>query len=425
MRRVAIVFATILVWACSAPALTVYYQPTPATESFVDSVYPLGQYPSENLAASHIWEGWLSKVRFKALVRDDALLVGGNSDQYRAFIRFDLTGLPKVVEAASLSLLSYARGDQSRPVDFAACLLESPWVPTFTWHKQPKKGVCVGWYAAPAAGAASEIALSGVVDWYNQWQSGALPNYGIMLAPRSTKNQFTAFRSTRYRDYAADATADAARPLLALTYTPPNGQPAFKLPLPVGSWLLSNEIGGYECLGQAPWPDVAHEGNSYFSLDFLPVRKGSSGDGEYVESVSVLAAAGGIVVDVGTDPEAANGYYVTINHSGSLDSREGYTSKYLHLATPSTRVVGEMVSRGAKIGVMGNTGLSSGTHLHFGIYYNGSGQAAEERLGYVVVEGLLMKSYQTECTYDNAGAPASWNRYYTSTNRSGIVFGEF
>jgi murein DD-endopeptidase MepM/ murein hydrolase activator NlpD len=62
---------------------------------------------------------------------------------------------------------------------------------------------------------------------------------------------------------------------------------------------------------------------------------------------------------------SSSGYFVTINHG------DGYSSSYLHL-TGYTVKVGQKVSRGQTIGYMGSTGVSTGPHLHFSIYYNGS-----------------------------------------------------
>ena len=59
------------------------------------------------------------------------------------------------------------------------------------------------------------------------------------------------------------------------------------------------------------------------------------------------------------------GNYVTINHG------DGYSSLYAHM----TRYVvhkGDTVKRGQLIGYMGSTGRSTGPHLHFSIFYNGS-----------------------------------------------------
>lgn len=59
------------------------------------------------------------------------------------------------------------------------------------------------------------------------------------------------------------------------------------------------------------------------------------------------------------------GYYVTINHG------DGYSSIYMHM-TNYVVSVGQTVSQGQLIGYMGSTGISTGSHLHFGISYNGS-----------------------------------------------------
>ena len=81
------------------------------------------------------------------------------------------------------------------------------------------------------------------------------------------------------------------------------------------------------------------------------------------EGTPIYAARSGIVTVAGWGNAA--GYYVTINH---LD---GFSSIYMHL---SSYVVssGMSVSQGQLIGYMGNTGVSTGSHLHFGIAYNGA-----------------------------------------------------
>lgn len=59
------------------------------------------------------------------------------------------------------------------------------------------------------------------------------------------------------------------------------------------------------------------------------------------------------------------GYYVTINHM------DGFSSLYGHM-TNFIVSEGEYVTRGQVIGYVGSTGWSTGPHLHFTIYYNGS-----------------------------------------------------
>ncbi|MGM9589089.1 MAG: murein hydrolase activator EnvC family protein [Faecousia sp.] len=62
---------------------------------------------------------------------------------------------------------------------------------------------------------------------------------------------------------------------------------------------------------------------------------------------------------------SAAGYYVKINH---LD---GYSSIYMHM-TNYVVSAGQNVSQGQLIGYVGQTGVATGNHLHFGIMYNGA-----------------------------------------------------
>lgn len=63
----------------------------------------------------------------------------------------------------------------------------------------------------------------------------------------------------------------------------------------------------------------------------------------------------------------ATGNYVKIKH------KTGHVSIYMHLARGSVTVkVGDKVKRGQRIGYMGNTGRSTGAHLHFGLQIGGT-----------------------------------------------------
>lgn len=76
----------------------------------------------------------------------------------------------------------------------------------------------------------------------------------------------------------------------------------------------------------------------------------------------VLAAAGGRVAEANVDPE--DGQYIVLDH-GSL------TTKYCHLLEVQV-TVGETVSAGQTIGAVGQTGMSTGPHLHFEVDQDGS-----------------------------------------------------
>lgn len=79
----------------------------------------------------------------------------------------------------------------------------------------------------------------------------------------------------------------------------------------------------------------------------------------------VLAAAGGTVVRAGWDvPGCATcgfGQMVLIDHGN------GFTTRYGHLSQIEV-AAGRQVVRGQLLGISGNTGSSTGEHLHFGVY---------------------------------------------------------
>ncbi len=76
----------------------------------------------------------------------------------------------------------------------------------------------------------------------------------------------------------------------------------------------------------------------------------------------IYATAAGIVSFVG--PSGGYGNLVVIDHA------DGWQSWYAHLSTFSV-VVGQQVNQGEIIGAAGNTGRSSGPHLHFELRHNG------------------------------------------------------
>ena len=81
-------------------------------------------------------------------------------------------------------------------------------------------------------------------------------------------------------------------------------------------------------------------------------------DGFANPSGSVAAAAAGSVTFVGGSPCCNYGLYIIIRHSG------GFQTLYGHLSKIGVSV-GQNVAAGQSIGTIGNTGYSTGVHLHF------------------------------------------------------------
>ncbi len=81
----------------------------------------------------------------------------------------------------------------------------------------------------------------------------------------------------------------------------------------------------------------------------------------YYPGTPVIAAASGTVTGAGFDATTGYGGFVELNHN------YGFRTRYAHLADVVVRE-GEQVVQGQRIGTMGTTGLSTGTHVDFQIW---------------------------------------------------------
>ena len=77
----------------------------------------------------------------------------------------------------------------------------------------------------------------------------------------------------------------------------------------------------------------------------------------------IYASRGGLVEIAGYQADGA-GNYIQLNHG------DGFRSIYMHMTNYIVNQ-GDYVAPGQIIGYVGNTGLSKGNHLHFGISYQG------------------------------------------------------
>ena len=130
----------------------------------------------------------------------------------------------------------------------------------------------------------------------------------------------------------------------------------------------TNNSGGSANVGSGWIMPVAYKA---YTSPFGNRTSPTSGASSYHQGVDLSANAGtpvyasrGGSVSTATYGSAA-GYYVTINH---LD---GYSSIYMHM-TNYVVSAGQNVSQGQLIGYVGQTGVATGNHLHFGIMYNGA-----------------------------------------------------
>lgn len=119
---------------------------------------------------------------------------------------------------------------------------------------------------------------------------------------------------------------------------------------------------------------------SYFGKREAPTANASTDhkgiDISIASGSAVRAANSGIITDAGYNTSAGN--FIVI--SGS----DGITTKYMHLSQ-LIGGKGETVQQGQIIGKSGNTGISTGAHLHFGVYENG---IAQDPLKYNYIQNI-------------------------------------
>lgn len=117
--------------------------------------------------------------------------------------------------------------------------------------------------------------------------------------------------------------------------------------------VMTPSAGIVSATGSWIWPAAGS-----ISQRFYPWHKGI--DIANRSGGSILAADSGVVVTAGWPDNSGYGNRVMIDHGN------GYQTLYAHLSRISVSV-GQTVNRGDVIGLMGSTGRSTGTHLHFEI----------------------------------------------------------
>lgn len=125
--------------------------------------------------------------------------------------------------------------------------------------------------------------------------------------------------------------------------------------------------------GVLKWPLAKHTITQYFGNTAFASKNAQVYNGKGHNGIDIAASVGtpvqssltGTVIDIGdTDvacPGSSYGKYVLIKHNNGL------TTLYAHLSVIRTSI-GASVVTGQVIGLSGNTGYSTGPHLHFTVF---------------------------------------------------------
>ncbi len=176
------------------------------------------------------------------------------------------------------------------------------------------------------------------------WQSKDVATLAQAILPSPFPDEYTQTRSA-----AAAVVAQITGSTVGLPSAGGDVIGGWTFPLPPGTWKRTSPFSasGRRDPVTGGWEPV-HDG-----VDWA-VRTGTP----------VGAVAAGTVDKTGFDP-AGMGNYVWVNHGGGLRTR------YQHLSAISVSV-GQQVAAGQTVGLSGSTGKSTGPHLHFSVYVNGT-----------------------------------------------------
>jgi len=133
--------------------------------------------------------------------------------------------------------------------------------------------------------------------------------------------------------------------------------------------------------------DGSRSPNDWYSghpgYDFLPLP-------QFRNNTPIFAAASGVIHRVGTYRDG--NHWVELRHD--LPGLGSFLTMYLHLQNDAVWAAtkareGQPVQAGERIGTMGNTGHSTGTHLHFEVRFDANGDGQFDRHERVDPYGFL------------------------------------
>lgn len=245
--------------------------------------------------------------------------------------------------------------------------------------------------AAKGSGGYATIKPQYTGSWYDDIQTlskmlGVTPQQLLELNPWLTSNKFTA-DNHGYTVIKLTAQTASSSDSSGSTNDVPEGYYATNTwihPLGVGTWYCTTE---YKA--------------SHKAIDFT-----TGVPGRIAGSPIYACKAGTVVQNYKSD---SWGNTTLIRHDDTKDaSGNCYYTRYAHMISQSTQKVGDKVSQGDKIGAVGNTGKSTGYHLHFQIYWTSA-----TRTDYTNFNATADFSVNPNNIPDFPGIPFKENQYST------------
>lgn len=167
----------------------------------------------------------------------------------------------------------------------------------------------------------------------------------------------------------------------------------------VGSDTSSGTGGGLGSYGKYVYPTYCKKLSDDFRLKATDTERQHLGIDirDKHADHGVYAFADGVVSfvqdanhpDSGTDMWTM-GNCIAINHSNPTTNMSGQYARtlYMHLLSAPTLTPGQQVKKGDRIGTIGNTGKSTGPHLHFGLFVGDNAQMAPGVKGWTKISTL-------------------------------------
>ena len=312
------------------PSITHTSSNSNAQDSFVDAGAP-----------SATGNGTLDYIRF------------GKVNGYKNFGYHRFTSLPSLPSGANITsayIKFTFRSGQSTPSAASGmtmltyCVTAKQWYETtsgsnsaITWNNQPYGNW--GYVNIPFVYSGSNLSYfnATVTDFIKRWYSGSMPNYGV---------DFT-YTNEDYNDYNSVVSSEGSAsraPILTINYSG-------------GSDVYLN-MGWSYMFKTAPYSTPYYGLTQGYHSSHLGIDIGAP------VNTKVYSTEAGSVMSSGFN--SSMGYYVVVK-TNSSDSMGRLITRNMHFASQPPVSTGQSVTKGMLIGYVGNTGDSSGNHLHFDV----------------------------------------------------------